>query len=163
MFAGPAAGGRGSTPGTGRDQQPDRGALRRGIGSPAGVTSAGSFQPSRNFNARKPRFPVDTTALPAAGGRGADCQCFSVSCSSRPHWSAAAATKPTGPPSPRGTVLPKVLYPAGHPNRTLHWQGSTLALPGRRQGGQGVTISGPLRTANRTPAAQTCMPREAEA
>ncbi len=58
------------------------GALRRSIGSLPGWQAAGSLRPSRNFDARNPRFLVDTTDLPAAGGRGGDCQCFSVSCSS---------------------------------------------------------------------------------
>lgn len=135
MFAACSWGGQGEHSGNWPDQQPDR--------VLSGVTSAGSLRPSHNFSARNTRILVDTTAPPAAGGRGADCQCFSVSCSSRPHWSAAAATKPAGPPAPPGHSLAcQVLPPAAHLNRTLHWQGSTLALPGRRQGGRGSQSQG---------------------
>ena len=42
----------------------------------SGVTSAGSFQPSRNFDAHNTRFSVDTTAPPAAGGRGRNASVF---------------------------------------------------------------------------------------
>lgn len=153
MFSGPAAGGLGGTSGNWSDQQPERGGTAPGYRVPAGVTSAGSFQPSRDFDAHNLQLLVDTTAPPAAGGRGADCPCFPVSCSSSRGTGQQQRLNQPGRHHRRALSC-QGLFPAGHANRILHWQGTTLALPSPPAGGQGVTISGPLRFTNRPTPAQ---------
>ena len=161
MFAGPAAGGLGGTPGPGQTSSRNWGALRGGIGSCQGVRErAVSIHCTISMHARCD-FQLILPRRLQLGAGGLIASVFPCPAAAAGHWPAAAATKPTGPPSPRGTPIGSFWGRSGKPHAPA---ASDLSVStGPPAGGERPEISGSLRTANRTPAAQTCMPREAEA
>ncbi len=142
MFDGSSAGGRGERPGTGqtssRKADSGQGALRGGIGSCQGVRQrAVSSHPAifmhKNCNCW---LILRGRRQPGAGGRIASV--FPCPAAAAGHWPAAAAIKPTGPPSPPGTPIGSFWGRSGKPHAPAARDGSFWHRPSAGQGGDNL-------------------------